>query len=311
MRRLAIMAHFDPRGRVAPHVRRQVEALAHAADRLIVVSTADLAPEDEHWLRANSELVRRLNYGYDFFSYRTGLLEAEDLRDYDHVIVCNDSYVGPLVRYSDILAAMEARSVDFWGLTRTDRVAPHVQSFFVCFRQWVVRSRAFTNFWQRMTPLSDRAQVIRRYEVGLSQTLTGAGFAAGSYFTENDRDRRLARQRVWWWAALRAQKQSPRARRAAFLRFASEAWNPCAGLADRSLDGARLPFVKIDTLRYDPYGLGADRLLAACEKVYPEAFDGVRAFIDETAALYPPRPQETLPEPHPVLRPFSPLVRYA
>ena len=311
MRRLAVMAHFDPRGEVAPHVRRQIRALGQAVDRLVVVSTAELTPQAESWLGAHSELVRRANYGYDFFSYRTGLLEAEELHDYDHVVICNDSFVGPLVPYAEVLSTMDDQRVDFWGLTKTDRVAPHVQSFFVCFRQWVVRSRAFTTFWLRMSSLSDRSQVIRRYEVGLSTTLTGAGFAAGSYFTENDRDRRVARERMWWWAALLTQKRSPRARRAAFVALAREPWNPCAGLADRALDGGRLPFVKIDTLRYDPYGLQADRLLTACEREYPEAFDGVRAFLRETAAMYPPRPSEVLPTPHPVLRPFGRMVRYA
>jgi rhamnosyltransferase len=175
----------------------------------------------------------------------------------------------------------------------------------------VVRSHAFTNFWQRMVPLSDRTQVIRRYEVGLSQALQNAGFASGSYFTENEQDRRTARERVWWWAALRAQKESPRARYKTFSTLAREAWNPCAGLADRALDDARLPLVKIDTLRYDPYGLGAQRLLAACEQAHPDAFAGVRSFLEETAPMYPPRPKEALPVPSPVLRPFARRVRYA
>jgi lipopolysaccharide biosynthesis protein len=37
--------------------------------------------------------------------------------------------------------------IDFWGLTHTDRVAPHVHSFFVAFRPWVVASQTFGRFW--------------------------------------------------------------------------------------------------------------------------------------------------------------------
>src|SRR5436853_7019678 len=44
-RRLAVMAHYDYRGGVGPHVRRQVETLASAVDRLLVVSTADLTDQ--------------------------------------------------------------------------------------------------------------------------------------------------------------------------------------------------------------------------------------------------------------------------
>ena len=310
MRAFATMAHYDPRGRVAPHVRRHIEALNKAFERVIVVSTADLEPADEAWLRDHAELHRRANYGYDFFSYRAGLLEAGNLEDYDRVVICNDSFVGPLHDYEEILTAMSQRTVDFWGLTSSTRIAPHVQSFFVCFMPWVVRSHAFQQFWQRMSPVSDRWQVIRRYEVGMSKTLQDAGFAGGSYFTENDDDRRIGRLRVLWWAALRAQKQPRRARIGAFRRLAAEAWNPCAGLADRALGAARLPLVKIDTLRYDPYNLGAESLLAACEAAYPEQFGDIRAFLAETAIFYPPRKGEILPEPALPLRPLYPAVRY-
>ena len=219
MRALAVMAHYDPRGRVAPHVQRHIEALTKAFDRVIVVSTAELQPEDEAWLAAHAELQRRGNYGYDFFSYRAGLLEAGNLADYDRVVICNDSYVGPLDDYEVILQAMAATPADFWGLTKSDRIAPHVQSFFVCFMPWVVRSHAFEQFWQRMTPVSDRAQVIRRYEIGLSTALLDAGFAHGSYFEENDEDRRVARLRMLWWSVLRARKQPGRAQFGAFRRF--------------------------------------------------------------------------------------------
>ena len=50
---------------------------------------------------------------------------------------------------------------------------------------------------------------------------------------------------------------------------AREPWNPSAALADRALDGGRLPYVKLDTLRFDPYGLGADKLLDYCEEQLP------------------------------------------
>jgi rhamnosyltransferase len=83
-----------------------------------------------------------------------------------------------------------------------------------------------------------------------------------------------------------------------------------AAMADRALGGARLPLVKIDTLRYDPYRLGSDRLLAACERQYPEQFAGVRQYLERTAVLYPPRPGEsagpTSPPP-----PLRRLIGYA
>ena len=50
------------------------------------------------------------------------------------------------------------------------------------FRPWVVDVASFSRFWSEMVPLSERKQVILRYEVGLSTRWLDAGFVAGSYF---------------------------------------------------------------------------------------------------------------------------------
>jgi hypothetical protein len=293
MRTLIVMAHYDASGGLAPHALRQLDALADVADRLLVVSTATLDnPEDVEAITQRAELVRRQNQGYDFYSYKTGLDVAGDLSEYDLVIVCNDSYVGPLVPYRRILDTMWERKVDFWGMTETMRRARHVQSYFVAFRRWVVASPAFTGFWSQMTPVSDRAQVITKYELGLSGALLGAGFEAGSYFEENAADRRLARARHLWWAYHAIRRQPPHQRAKAARRLPFEPWNPMAALADRALEDARLPLVKIDTLRYDPYGLESQRLLTVCERRYPQQFAGVREFLERTAAQYPARAGE-------------------
>ena len=68
--------------------------------------------------------------------------------------------------------------------------------------------------------------------------------------------------------------------------------NPAVAFADRVLLDDRLPLVKFDTLRYDPYALSADHLLAQCEAARPETFDGVRDFLSRTRDRYPFRPGE-------------------
>ena len=309
MSRLAVMAHYDPRGQVAPHVRRHVQALAGAVDELVLVSTADLDDDGRHFLERHGRLIRRPNFGYDFFSYKTGL-ESSRLTDHDEVVICNDTYVGPLVDYPQLFEAMATRPADFWGLTASQRVHPHVQSFFVAFRPWLVDSHAFQRFWHDMAPVSDRAQVINEYEVGLTKALTAGGFRWSAFYEETEADRRLARRRVAWWSFHRL--PPPRTRRQLdwLATKAKDPWNPAIGLADVALDGGRLPYVKIDTLRYDPYGLGAPRLLRLCEDRFPEEFDGVRDYLRETAPLSAARPDTDLRRTPVGLRPLRRLVEY-
>lgn len=311
MSRLAVMAHYDVAGELRPHVKGQVEALAASVDTLVVCTTARLQDSARAWLSERARVVERANYGYDFFSYKVGLDSVDDLSAYEEVVVCNDSYVFPLDSYDAVFEGMAQRPCDFWGLSAADRVAPHIQSFFVAFRPWVVSSRAFGSFWEEMEPISRRRQVIRRYEVGLSRRLYEAGFISDAYFVETPEDRRIARDRVRWWAAHRSPVPHTREGVREWRKRANEPWNPAAGLADRVLDDARLPYVKIDTLRFDPYNLDAERLLSLCERRFPDRFAGVREYLESTSSWYPLRDDERLRPTPLVLGPLFSRVRYA
>jgi len=305
MGRLAIMAHYSPQRGLAPHTRRQVRALAEAFDEVVVVSTSKLNDRVRRILTDHARLIERDNIGYDFMSYRTGLESAGDLSKYDEVVVCNDTYV-PVGDYPTILASMERDPADFWGLTRCDFPTPHIQSYFVAFRPQVVASPAFQDFWGTMVAKNKRWSVIHAYEIGLGRVLTEADFAMSSYFTENEADRRLARRRLTWWTAHRELDQPLRTR----LQRAKQPWNPYVALADEVLDEARLPLVKLGVLRYDPYGLGADRLLSMCEQRYPRRLAGIREFLEESSRFYPRRPGESLRPTPLALRPMRRLVEY-
>lgn len=306
------MAHYDPDGALAPHAARAAAALTEVAERVLLVSTAGLTAAARAAVPPGVELVERENSGYDFGSWRAGLDRLGLLRtdplgtsplgtgplgtggggSPPEVVLTNDSCIGPLVPWSRVFDGMAGRPGDFWGMTRTLRRGLHVQSFFLVFRPWVVGAPSFRRFWTDLVAVSDRRQVIARHEVGLSVALQDAGFASDSWFRETPADQRLARERTVWWA-LHAARLRPRGKRlAALRRMPREPWNPMAALADRALDGDRLPLVKLDTLRYDPYRLGSARLLAACEAAHPAAFDGVRDHLARTGGAYVLRPDE-------------------
>jgi rhamnosyltransferase len=274
MRRLGVFAHFDPQGEAAPHVLRHLDALNAAADRVVIVTTAQLTSSARHALSAHGEVVERANEGYDFYSWRTGLEHIGDWFRYDHVLLANDSVVGPVLPYPRILAAMEHRA-PAWGIVKSQERTPHLQSFVMGFFPPALRSPLFQAFWRGMVPLSQRSEVIVRYELGLARLLAAAMLNTSAYFEPTRRDDATGRRR-------RARLASGESRR---LLRRSGAYNPMIALWDRALDG-RLPFVKIETLRDDPYRLDGDRMLAACERAHPEAFGGVRRYLERTRAEY-------------------------
>ena len=106
--RLVVMAAYDPDGELAAHVRFQIEAWQEQCRRLIFVTTNPLTASAREWLDGRAELIERENLGYDFYSYRTGLLAAGDLSAFDQVVLCNDTYVGPLRGFDGIFSRMDA-----------------------------------------------------------------------------------------------------------------------------------------------------------------------------------------------------------
>ena len=141
-------------------------------DRLIVVSTAQLAPEARAWLCARSELHEKANDGHDFASYRHGLRQCGP--DADQVILTNDSVVFPYDPQR-IFETMSSRGADFWGLTPGYGFSHHIQSYFLVFERAALDSRAFHEFWSGVEDLTARQDVIVRGEVALSAALAGAG----------------------------------------------------------------------------------------------------------------------------------------
>jgi len=277
---LAVFAHFDPGGQVAPHVQRYLAQLRDAVDRLVVVSTAKLDAAARGTLEGFGDLVERENVGYDFYSWKTGFDHVRGWDRYDRVVICNDSVVGPMRPLTEILGDAAPKDVDFWGMTSSNELSPHVQSWFVVFERDAVGSGLLHGFWGAMEPVSSRAEVIRRYEVGLSRLLLTAGLRMGTYLRV--RTPAAIRAEMRHRVALQRLPIKDRPPRPTGLRtFRDPRWNPTYVLWDEVFDG-RLPFVKLDVLRDDPYDIGKEEALARLEAAYPAELTGVREYLERT-----------------------------
>lgn len=290
---LVVMAHFDIHQELRPHTLRALTNYSAEAERVVVVSTSGI-DSFEGELPTNVEVVKRNNFGYDFYSYKWGLDVAGDLGQYSQILICNDTFVGPTVPLAEIIDSSQARAVDVMGMTYSHHHGGHVQSFFMLVNGYVAGSKAFRRFWKDLEPVSDRMAVIQRYEVGFSRAMAAAGFSLGSYFQPTEEEEALARRRYRWLTTHRLDLKNPNKVIAEVQKFNldGKSWNPAAAYADRVLDADRLPLLKFDTLRFDPYALGAESLLEACISRAPEQFRDVKNFLESTAENYPVRPGE-------------------
>jgi rhamnosyltransferase len=88
----------------------------------------------------------------------------------------------PLFPLADMFDAMADRDIDHWAITGCSQIAPHLQSYFRVFRSGVVSDPLFTAFWDAMTPVTDKMELVTRYEVGFCQILDAAGYVGAAYF---------------------------------------------------------------------------------------------------------------------------------
>ncbi len=286
MATLAVLAHFDPHGEVANHVRFAIDALRPVADRLVFVTAGSLTPQARARLETVDAVVERDNRGYDFYSWRTGLLGQADWTASDRIILANDSIVGPLIPLADLLAPMAAAQSDVFGITASPQGGLHIQSYFTVLGQAAASHPAVGAFWREMTPLDDRTAVIERYELGLGETVSGAGLKISSYFTPTPHEERLMAARMASFH--RSGMGRPAAAAAAYalqpVRQAVE--SPILGLWDRVFDDARLPAVKVSLFSRDPYRIDRGAALARLTDLFPAAFDGFGAYLSRVGVTW-------------------------
>lgn len=118
---------------------------------------------------------------YDFGSYKRAYIWARDnniLKNYDWIYLANDSVYGPLHSLAPLLQQLESSGADLTGMTEfQDKNTPtHIQSWFVGLSQQVVSTDVFDKFISSVGKEKSKADIICKYEVGMSRRLIRAGF---------------------------------------------------------------------------------------------------------------------------------------
>lgn len=198
IRRLGIFIFFDIESVIDDYVLFMLDSLKEAVDDLIVVSNSYLPNEElEKFLKYTDKIEVRDNYGLDAaaFKYIYDKYGQEYFSQYDEVILCNDTFYGPFEPYKSIVKKMEKRDIDFWGLTANydsedgygtmeyGYIPAHIQTFFIAFRNSVLTSSAFDNYWtnydvKHMLSFSD---VVMKHELTFTNYLEKNGFCWDTY----------------------------------------------------------------------------------------------------------------------------------
>ena len=175
--RALIYAHFDRDSVVDPHIYYQLRCLRPHFDLLYFVSACRLGCRDlSRLVSLTDRIICRENVGYDFMSWRTGF-EALPIRACNEVSIMNDSCYGPIFDLNMSLDAMDHLECDLAAMTINYQFARHAQSNFIRFGRRLLRTGFASAFWRSVEIIHDKAELINKYEVGLSTSVAAAGFS--------------------------------------------------------------------------------------------------------------------------------------
>jgi tetratricopeptide (TPR) repeat protein len=177
-RRLAVYAIYVPDGRLKSYHRAMLASLRDANYVTILVNSAmaGAAALASDALGLAQAVVIRSGQGRDFASWMIALAHFAPALDHpDHILLLNDSLIGPFGDLGSVLASLEDDPADFKGLTDSLEREYHLQSSLLMLSRDALFSGAFLNFFLNFVPAPTRDGVVREGEIGLSMQLIRAG----------------------------------------------------------------------------------------------------------------------------------------
>lgn len=188
MNRLGIFCFFDQEGIVDNYIEFLLKDLCCCLSSLIIVVNGKVNDQGKIVLeRYADELYVRDNKGYDGGAYKdvlSNILGWSRVEEFDELVLCNDTFYGPLVPFESIFDEMNNNKVDFWGMSYYfNRITNHLQSYFLVFRKRILDGNFISAYFEESinTTKSSIADVYGEFEFGLYCYLIKNGYSFSSY----------------------------------------------------------------------------------------------------------------------------------
>jgi lipopolysaccharide biosynthesis protein len=191
-----IFAHYSPRGGVSRSFRGLV-AEARRRSKIVKLISTGLEISSNDQLYNLADVVRRDNFGYDFWSYRIGVLDVIGNMDVERLVLINSSFVAFDAKrlFDSLLQPIDVPRIR--GLTLSHDFSKHAQSYLLSIEgKALIQSPEFNDWWSSMVPISDRNEVIQRYEIGLSRSFEALGIPITSVYQPSNRENLIAISRA-------------------------------------------------------------------------------------------------------------------
>jgi hypothetical protein len=167
--RVCIFVLLARGGRLMPHSVGHARAWHDAGFDVVAVIIVDslAVAVDTGTLDFASAVLLRENKGYDFGAWAAAIkMLGRPVRNYSLLATANDSVLGPANTFRQMIDRVDAMNADLIGLTESNEITYHYQSYLLFFKPLALRSRIFRHFWNNVRT-GDRSYVIDNYELKL------------------------------------------------------------------------------------------------------------------------------------------------
>ena len=187
-RRVALIASWMPGNRASRSLSELIRRAQECDYEVIVTFATNNAqvPQWPHGIDSRVIVMTRPNVGYDFGSWAAAMHRFPQVAQSDYVLQVNDSLVGPFTGLQEVIHQFETAPTPAWGLIDSRQHYPHLQSFFVGYKDGALAHPAMWDFWRDIRTERDKWTLISRYEIGLSRLLDDSGIGYRVMFPWQD-----------------------------------------------------------------------------------------------------------------------------
>lgn len=196
-KRLGIFCTYDSEGIIDDYIIYLLQDIKKVLNHLAIICNGKLTPEGRHRLeKITDDIFVRENTGFDMEAWRQGILRNKDkLKDYDEIVIFNDSFYGPFYSFVEVFKEMDKRepNADFWGITLHGKmpdglnmcpygyIPEHIQSYFLVIRAHMLHSPEFTYYWENAKVAQSFNEAILQHEVCFTKDFADKGFTYAVY----------------------------------------------------------------------------------------------------------------------------------
>lgn len=190
LKSICLFAHFNINNEVSDYVFTYLESLADLGFDILFISNSQIGPSHTSKLLTvpNCRFFIRENKGGDFGAWKWALDQQLVPEDTDRLLLANDSIFGPFFDLRQIFNDMEARDVDFWGLTDNYQGGWHIQSYFLYFKKNAFTSDTFKKVFKEEFSRLEKLQIIKKGELQLTKSLSDSGLKGMAFIPYSQLD---------------------------------------------------------------------------------------------------------------------------